>query len=147
MLASLLYQGTQNQTLFQMQSHKCQDDRNTHFSQLLASFLLSKGTLLTHIQLGVHQESDVICFLATGSQPVLLCRVILFQFSDSFDECHEVLVGPFQPAEVPQKSSPALQHTQPGVINRLADGAFHCLIQVVNEDYKCKTALFNLTEY
>lgn len=61
MLAAFLYRGVQNQTLSQMQSHKRQADRNNHLSQLLASFSLSKGTLLTHFQLGVHQERDVIC--------------------------------------------------------------------------------------
>lgn len=45
----------------------------------------------------------------------------------------------------PAISSPALQHTQLCVTQQPAEGAFHRIIQAINNDYKCKTVLFHLT--
>ncbi|XP_041902536.1 proline-rich protein 36-like [Corvus kubaryi] len=85
------------------------------------------------IYTGTSGAQQLLPFTQSSVQSFKGCSTLFsikFRVSPDSAEHHEVRVSPFlQPAKVSQRSSPALQPTQAGVINKLADDAFHHLIQ------------------
>ncbi|KAK4810833.1 hypothetical protein QYF61_008805 [Mycteria americana] len=92
-------------------------------SAALASGMVGKGTLLAHVQLGVHQDP----------------QVQVQDFALPLVELHEVPVSPFlQSVQVPLDGSTTLWHishsSQICVISKLAEGTLCLIIQIINED-------------
>ena len=114
-------------------------------AQNIFNVFCGKGTLLTHIQLGVHQV--LFCkaaFHLGGPQHILVCEVVLPQVQDftlPLVEFHEVLVSLFlQPVKVPLDGTTTLRcisHSfQFCVIYKFAEGTLCPIIQNINEDVK-----------
>ena len=109
------------------------------------SLLYNKGTLLAHVQLGVHQDPHVLfckaAFQPVGPQHVLVDGVVPPQVQDfalPLVEQHEAPVSPFlQLVQVPLNGSTTLwcigPSSQFGVICKLAEGALCPIIQIINE--------------
>ncbi|KAK4828308.1 hypothetical protein QYF61_025320 [Mycteria americana] len=134
-------------TVFQGKVHLPQPAGNTppDAAQDTISLLCCKGTLLAHVQLGVHQDPQVLfceaAFKLSGSQHILEHEVVPSQVKDFalLVELHEVSISLLlQPVEVPLDGSTTLWHTscssQFGVICKLAEGTLCPIIQIINED-------------
>ncbi|KAK4831239.1 LOW QUALITY PROTEIN: hypothetical protein QYF61_016471 [Mycteria americana] len=101
-------------------------------------------TLLAHVQLFVHQYPQVLFHRAAlnhiFSQPVLEPRIAPTQDPAlGFVEPHEVHTGPLlQLVQVPLDGIPSFWHvsctTQLGVICKLAEGALHLAVNVIDEN-------------
>ncbi|KAK4811113.1 LOW QUALITY PROTEIN: hypothetical protein QYF61_016399 [Mycteria americana] len=108
--------------------------------------LCHKGTLLAHIQLSIHQDTQVFfckaAFQLVGPQPVLVHGIIPPQVQDlalPLVELHEV--PPISPlVEVPLNVSTTIwyisNYSHFSMICRLAEGSLCPIIQVMNEVIK-----------
>ncbi|KAK4806786.1 hypothetical protein QYF61_005582 [Mycteria americana] len=106
------------------------------------------GTLLAHVQPGVHQDPQVLfcqaAFQLGGPQHVLVPGVVPLQGQDfalPLVELHEVPVSPFlQLVEVPLDDSMTLWHISYSshfcVTSKLAEGTLCPIIQIINEEVK-----------
>lgn len=124
---------------FQKQSQKCQADRNDLLTRLLT----------------YSPQEKALCWLTfnlVSTRKAMLFAAKLLPShrfpASTIAQGYSVLIFRLwwtSRGFCPAISSPALQHTQLCVIQQPAEGAFHRIIQAINNDYKCKTILFGLT--
>ena len=114
----------------------------------MVGFLGCEGTLLAHVQLAIHQYSQVI-FSRAVIHPFILQLALVTgvattqvqDFSLGFVETHEVHPGPLlKTVHVTLDGILSLRHvshtTQLDVIHKLAEGALDPTVDVIDEDTK-----------
>ncbi|KAK4824943.1 hypothetical protein QYF61_021631, partial [Mycteria americana] len=144
-------------TVLQVGSHQSRAEGQNHLprpaghasfdaAQDAVGLLGCKHTLLSHVQLFIHQYPQALLFRAALSpfipQPVLILGVALTQVQDpalGLVEPHEVHMGPLlELVQVPLDGILSLRHvnhtTQLGVVCKFAEGALDPTVCVIDED-------------
>ncbi|KAK4832899.1 hypothetical protein QYF61_026542 [Mycteria americana] len=150
----LVVRGPKMKTVFKVQPHQCQVQRDNHFpspaghtisdtSQDAVGLLGHLDTLLAHT---IDQHPQVLfhqaAFQPLCPKPVALHGVVVTQMQDpALAESHTTGLGPsIQPVQPPLQSLPTLKQintpAQLRVICKLTEGALHPLIQIIDKDMK-----------
>ncbi|PKU46701.1 hypothetical protein llap_3018 [Limosa lapponica baueri] len=117
-------------------------------AQDAVGFLGCKHMLLAHVELLIHQHSQVLLLRAAlnpfSSHPVFVPEIAVTHVQNlalDLVELHEILAGPpLKPVKIPLDGISALQRmnssTQLGVISKLAEGALNPTFHVVEKNVR-----------